>query len=735
MATLTDQDSHADLGELEAASASQQSGDSKPSLTPKELAAGEDAPGEGLYKAVKDKLKKKGSWKRKAGISTGAAGLGGGMVLLIFFVLPPLKLIHLAETLKLDMGNNESSSHVGINRLFRYAKTGELGTTRVSRLGEKVFTNARQQLAEIGITFEENKAFGNLKTITVDPSKNPAMKGMTQSQAKSYLASEFKDAGITTRDITASGGKLTINSREVGIGSTRFIVKKSLSMLDNGRIMTWLRARSFTKFFNLPSIFHPWQRAQAKAETKLATRLEARAKERERKAKTSKYESAKGRAAEASLRSKLTGIRGVAGGALLFTGVLCVIRDSAEDAVTYNREAVALQGVADATEQIAMGSQEQSGMDFTNKQVRESAIALTDSKGGDVFQSKPLQAKTDPFVKTGVDLPIEYAQAFGGTTASMLKNLGGTAAAAACSDVGQAIQIVGGLALLISAIPTGGGTAAVYAGLKTVGSIAIGVGVMVGIQHLLTNFLESEPFPDNLAAPVRGGILAYGSREAANIVARSGGGVDLGPTVSAQIDLEIAQKDQQEFQSRPLLARLFDVVDYRSLSSRIIDKQSTDPMQQLHNMASGLLNFGSLFSNLASALSPRAAAADTPYNWGFNRFGIPKRIQTNDAYQDPYANADAAAAILSGPSGQDYIDRAKKCFGTTIFKMDNLWTVRPDTDVNPQSSEYEDAHCNQASDSNWDRMIVFVWDSTNMDAAACYAGVQDSCVIATGRQQ
>lgn len=734
-APTTEQDSPPDIGELEA-SAGQQGSAGKTGLSPQELGAEESSPGESLYKSGKAKQKKKRSWQKKAGISAGAAGLGGGMVLLIFFILPPLKLIHLAETLKLDMGGNESSSHTSINRLFRYAKTGELGTTRVSRLGEKIFSNARAQLADIGITFEENKAFGNLRTITVEPAKNPAMQGMTQKQAKEYLAREFKDAGISTRDITASGGKLTINSREVGIGSTRFIVKKSLSMLDSGRISTWLRVRNFTKFFNLPSLFHPWQKAQAKAETKLATRLEARAKEKERKSKTSKVDLPEGHAAETRLRSKFRGISGIAGGALLFTGVLCTIRDSADDAVTYNRDVVALQGVADATEAIAMGSQQQSGMDFTTKQVRESALTLTDADGGDVFQSKPLKAKTDPYVTTGVELPIEYAQAFGGTLASTLKNAGGTAAAAACSNVGQALQIVGGLALLIAAIPTGGGTAAVYAGLKTVGSIAVSAAVMVGLQHLLTDFLESEPFPDNLAAPIKGGIMAYGSREMANIAARSGGGVDLGPTVSAELDMEIIQKDQQEFQKRPLLARLFDVNDYHSLASRVIDKQSTDPAQQVHNMASSLLNFGSIFSNLVSALNPRkAAAAGTPYNWGFNRYGIPPRILTNDAYDDPYANAEATAAILSGPSGQDYIDRAKKCFGVSVFKLNDLWTVRPDTDVNPQSTEYEDAHCNQASDPNWDRMIVFVWNSTDMEAAACYAGDKEACVIATGRQQ
>lgn len=732
MPTLTDEDSQTDIGKLEAAGGSGAAAPGKSALSPEELSASEGTPGDGLYKR---KPRPKTSWQKKAGISAGAAGLGGGMIILIFFVLPPLKLMHLAETLKLDMSHNEDSSSKSVNRLFKYAKTGELGQTRVGWLGEKVLSKARVQLAEIGITFEENKAFGNIRTITVDPSKNPAMKGMTTKQATAYLAREFSDAGITARDITASGGKLTINSREVGIGSTRFIAKKSLSYLESGKVTTWLRARSFNKFFNLPSLFHPWQRAQAKVEAKLATKAEARARSREQKEATRNYDSLKGKVAESNLRSKLTGVKAVAGGALLFTGMLCMVRDSSEDAVAYNREVIVLQAVADATGQIAEGSQQQSGLDFKSTQVRDSAIALTDADGGDVFQSKPLQAKNDPFIKTGVELPIEYMQAFGGTTANALKNVGGTAAAAACSDVGQALQIVGGLALLIAAIPTGGGTGAVYAGLKTVGSIAVGVGVMVGLQYLLTEFLEGKPFPDDMAAPIQGGILAYGSREMANIAGRSGGGVDLGPTVSAQIDINNVLQEQEEFRSRPLFARLFDVTDYRSLSSRVIDKQSSDPAQQLHNMASGLLNFGSLFSNLASALSPRVAAAETPYNWGFNRFGIPPRILNNDHFEDPYAVSEVAAGILNGPSGADYIARAKTCFGDTILKVDNRWAVRLDGDVNPQSSEYEDARCNRQDDVNWDHIIAFVWYTVDMETTSCYDGEQQDCILVTGRQQ
>lgn len=711
----------------------------KDAPTTKELSQAEDTPGRQLYSGGQNK-KKKISLRKRIGLAAGLAGFGGGGILFLAIVtLPSLKIMHLAEVLKLDLSSNEESSNKSLNRLFRYARSDNVGSTRVSWLGERVFKSARAQLSDIGITIQANEKFSNIKTITFDLTKNPELKNMTRDQARTFLADKFKDIKITEADIkNVSDTKLTINSRRVGISATRFILKSSLSQLEGGKIASAIRMRNITKFYNLPSIFHPWKRVDAKFDNWIAARAEARAREKARKARVSKYSSPKAQAAKAALKARWSGISRVAGGTLLLTGVVCMIRDSAEDVVVYNREAIALPAVVDAAEMMAMGSQLQAGTDFGPSQLSDALTLLGDSKGGDVFNSLPLRAKIDPLERYGIDLPIEYVQAFGGTTARTLKDLGGDAGAAACSDIGQSLQIVGGLALLLGSIPTGGGSGVVYAGIKTVASVAIGAAVMAGVQHLITAWLETDPWPEDMTAEVKGGMLAYGSRELAAINARSGGGIDLGSSTSAELDVRAALASQQEFQSKSVFARVFDATDHRSLAGILIDKQSTNPSQQLQTIAAGLFNFRLLFSSITNIFSsPLVHAADAkPYNWGSNRYGIPSRIIDNPAYDDPYANADFVASnILNVKSVRDeYLDRAKRCFGVTISQINNFWAVTPQNDVNPNDSEYEKGRCNEGGEK-WDRLMLFIHDSSNMEATACFEGDTEACGIITGRPQ
>lgn len=664
---------------------------------------------------------------RRAKVGIGGGLLTGGIGISALFGLGSFQAIHLSQILSLDQLSNEQSSNLRMNALFRYARSGgAIGETRVSYLGSKKFASTRNQLANIGITFNENKMFGTTKGLIVDTNKFPETKGLSRDQARTKLVEFYKSSGISEADIkNVSGNKLYIDSRTLGISSTRKLVDNSVQALDGGKISTWTRQRVVKTYFNLPSAFHPIKKTEAKLNQKNATRVEAKQREKARK-EAREYKSQTLEDARGKLKSNLTGAKAAAAGALLVTSGICLARDSADEAVIFNREAIVIPQTLEAVDRIAVGAQQQSGMDFDASQLGDINQLSTDEDGRSIWDARALQAKTNPYASEGEDLPWDYGQAFsGGGTANTLKELGGTAGSWACSPVGVTAQAIGGIALIGFAPFTGGGTAAALGALKVGTQAAVGAAVMIGLQNLLTNALKEDAIPDDISAPLQGNLLAYGSRELANINARAAGGVELSSEESMLVDSQIANSSKQEFLAKPLFAQLFDASDYRSITGQVVNSMST-PKQELKNLASSLLNMGPRLASTFSSLLPSVQAA-TPYEYGFNRYGIPARILNNEAYADPYENADIVADLLNSDTGKDYIDRASKCFGVTLEMKNALWAVTPAGDVNPQSSEYEDARCNDASDPNWDRLMLFVKDSSEIEAAACYLGEEDSC--------
>jgi surface antigen/endonuclease/exonuclease/phosphatase family metal-dependent hydrolase len=665
------------------------------------------------------------SKKSKAGIGGGI--LAGGIGLSSLFGLGSMQAIHLTNILSLDQVSNEQSSDLRMNQLFRYVRSGgNLGETRVTWLGSKKFHATVQDLKKIGVTFNTNETFGVLKGTVIELDKYPVTKNVAQENARAKLSTHFQKSGIKASDIRIVGNKAYID-KNLGISASRSLVNEVVSPLEGGKISTAIKTRQVKKFYKLPSIFHPFQKIDAKINKKLMTRAEA-IKERKAQREGKTYESSKRAAAYEEFKSKTSGVRVAASGALLITGGTCMARSAADSAITYNREAVVLPQVVDVADALAIGAQQQSGQDFDASQLDLYNSLMSDPDGKSIWDAKAIKAKTDPTTQSGEELPAKYEQAFVATSgANTLRDLGGTAGAAACSPLGQGVQLVAGGILLALSLPTGGVSTVAYGGLKIAGGAAAGIAVMSALHDLISSSLKDEPIPDNIAAPVRGNLLGYASRELSNVNARASGGVELSDKESAALDSQALQQTRADFLSKPLFARIFDASDYRSLVGQLVDKFG-GPKQATQRFAAGFANIGSAITRTLGSLIPSAHAA-SQFNYGFNRFGIPERILNNPAYQDPYDNAEKVAAVLDGDQGSNYIDRASKCFGVTITKTDNLWSVIPESDVNPLSGDYEGAHCNASNDSSWDRIMLFVKDSTEMEAAACYLGEEDSCKV------
>jgi hypothetical protein len=302
--------------------------------------------------------------------------------------------------------------------------------------------------------------------------------------------------------------------------------------------------------------------------------------------------------------------------------------------------------------------------------------------------------------------------------------------------VGQFLQLAAGLALIISGFADAGVSWGAYATAKGA-EFTASAGVVYWIQHEAVNILKSKAIvPEVMSGPLGGNILAYGAREAANIEARASGGVAMSGTQTAVLDKQAEQQDQKQFRSESFFARVFDVHDYRSLASRAIDSSNPSMTQDAKDFASSLFGVRGILHNISSIFNPAAHAASQPYDWGFPQYGIPSTMASSPLFANPYDNADKVAALLdSSCLNSDgttnvscgYIKKANQCFGVAISKDNGVWNVAAEKSVIPTDGSYLDAHCADMSDMNWQRMMLFVFDTRTMDAIACDQGDDSSC--------
>lgn len=669
------------------------------------------------------------SRRKKAGIAGGI--ITGGVGISAFFGLGSFQAIHLMQTLLPDFESSQETSDIRMNGMIRYVKSGgNLGETRVSFLGSRKFAIAKTDLDRIGVSFNANEVFGVNKGLVIDADKYPVTRNVPKEKIPDALLKHFNRnrTYLNSSNIRVEGNKILIEGNvgeRLSIAARRALVNDSISQLEGGAISKWLKARQIKKYYNLPSAFHVFKRADAKITEGIEKRYTAKQQEKAwREGK--EYESSKKQAAYKAIQEETTGFRAAAAGTLLFTAGVCIARDAAHDAITYNREAIVIPQALQAGAAIAVGAQQMSGMDFAPEQLDAFNELMKDKEGKTIYDAKAMRAKVDPLNPQGEELPQEYDQAFNeNTAASVLADIGGKAGGLACSTPGQIAQgILGGILAALS-IPTGGGTAVAYGSLKLAGGAAAGVAAMSALHNIIASGLQNEPIPEDISAPVKGGLLAYGSRELANITARGTGGVELSKSESAMLDIKAADQGVADFQSKSLFAKIFDAKDFRSVAGQSIDSLG-EPSNVAQTFASSLANIGSTFATSLKSLYPSADAAEV-FDYGFNRYGIPQRLLENDNYRDPYQNAEIIASKLNGEEGEGLVDRADKCFGATVANEGGLWGVTPERDVNPNSKEYEEAKCDEEGNQTWDRMILFVSDTLDMEAAACYMGEEESC--------
>jgi hypothetical protein len=676
-----------------------------------------------------------------------SGGIAGSTVAIVIFILTitsgPLQFIHLSQILQKNFWAQEKVSSIRTKGLFRYAKTKDIGETRVGFLGSQRFAKATAQLKELGIEFTDRiSATGAPRTMVIDTSKYPDYKKLSTAEKKAAIIRDFqvKDPTIISRRGNVFSIKLSSTSLK-GIDFSSALLKTSLSKLDKGKLATAMNFRILKKFYNMPRLFSPLEKVTSAKQNQLGEVLTPKQAEEERSKQINKSvaETPEALKARSSVKELLENNKTrILTTALIGQTTICLIRSVADDSITFNRAAIILPATVQAVDKVSVGSQVQSGQNFNIGQLGGIAEGFKDSDGGTIWAAKSLQATAGEANPSGPDLPGDFGQAFSGkTTADNIRGsveihiLGRDVTAAVCSQAGKLVGAVIGLGAIITGFIDFGGSWAAYVAQQAAVAAAT-AGVLYFFQQEFSNIIQDKAIvPDVLSGPLGGNLLAYGAREASNVGARASGGVELDGTENTVVDKQQKLEDESKFRSLSVSSRLFNIHDSRSSISRLIDRINPDPMQQVAGLGTGFANFLTTIPHSLASVFPKAQAAGATYRWGFPKYGIPQDIAEDPNYEDPYDNADRVATELDEQHCDIKSDcpartRAMKCFGADINKDSGKWSVVAERDVNPGSRDYTGAHCAEGS-NEWHRIMLFVFDSRLMDAVACYQEDVDSC--------
>ncbi|MGB4759514.1 MAG: peptidoglycan recognition family protein [Candidatus Saccharimonadales bacterium] len=689
----------------------------------KDFEAGKKGKGEGddgnsFWTDTRNHKKRKGFWNRKRAAAAGGAasasilailGLGG-------IATGPFQLIHLGQILGGNFAGQEDAASQRMQGLFRYIRSGNVGETRLTYIQSKMNARMQATLEKNGITIRTASVSGQVTTISIDTAKNPQYSGLSKENAIKAIAA---DNGLDVSKISQiENGKFAFNMSDATISQKRSVIKAAVKSQGLGRIAAAQQVRILAKYYNAPSMFHPFKKLAAKGDAAIAKAIDDWKKKRTEKVKATSPE-AKARLSKAKTAFGITG-----GSILAVQGAVCVVREIASDINQINYENVVKPAQQIAVDAIAMGNQTQVGEDMDARLAGAVVEGFYDQKTDTtVSQSKPLRAEQGLRGGIEVDPEVKAAHSSNGTAASIVDFIDSTLAGEyACSDVALVAGTVAGLAL----IPlTGGGSALATNALKA-GTAAV---ALAAITTIVPKLLADEVVPQDLAGAVGGNLAAYGARSAANSAFIPSAGVALSDSQSAQLEAQQRQEDLEEFQSKSFASRMFDLKDHRSLIAQVMQTQSPNPAQNLTNIAHSFLNTGnSSVASLKNALAPHAYAYDVvAYDYGFPRYGFSQEDLDNPNTQDPYDNADKAAQLLN--STPSYITDAKTCFGVDITKGTHGWQIVPVKDINVTSAEYTSANCAKPGDLNWLRIRMFIFDSRTMNAYACYEGDQEACAL------
>ena len=701
---------------------------------------------------------KKGSLKRlltpkKALIGVGTTLVVSGSLFFVNLIGGPLELLHLSNILDRTSQPTQSMmrSRTGsMLRNARAAQTGDIGESRVSRIGSRIFSNVTNQLANIGVEFSDRSSrTGRPGVMSVDGNRHPQFRDIPGGpQREAAVARHY---GINQSRVSTVSGRVIVDLQGYSAGAVRALVDTSLRNLEDGRVKTAMNKRVMAKFFNVPSLFRPFQRVQADTEQRLDTRAQRRQTERERKATKRPTLSPRYQSAIDTAKSRLQGWSGRIAVLTTLQGVYCNIYGVRDLLPLINYAQVVVPASIESIDKRAVPAQLQAGENVSLAQANavvesfsydaqeaineigadnldiEDIEQMEANDGKSIWSGKALSALANNNSGAGQEIDPGYKLAFSGqlegeNLSSLFED--SVAGSITCSTAGMVVGGVLGTALAF--VPVAGWKArAAIAGGQTLLFMAA-TNVITGIVIDRTSEHAMEVF----SGPQGGNLLAYGARASNNMNAQSMGGVELSNTQTAALLREANERERLELQERSFAQRTLDISDHRSVLGQTYRSLSTKFEAGFLKGLFSLFNPVTLFSSISNSITS-VVRADTneSYDWGFPVYGVPLDILNNDKYEDPYYNASVVTTILDtrDSRSEDLIERAEICFGVRVVNQSGEWNVLRDEAVNPLEDDYIDADCDDLSDEDWARMMLFVFDNSIITALDCYEGNRVSC--------
>ena len=752
----------------------------------------------GFFRAenVKELAKKEGKsfirsklhFGKRAKISLLVSALlgGGGLAIVILALIAGgFQFIHAGRSLD-QFHMSVMSDQTGIIALklarnMYQVNNDERQKTRLGVLGNYWADSTTNKMRAAGYSF--NYESGAFKSYTVDPNKftkaqYPGLASSSPEDVQKYFQQRYGMATTINADGTLNlkttgsafkeGRLLRSAMRSSGMGPVSYLnshIIKSKQGYSYNPMRQWITDKD-NKFFEKfdeakkKKEFEKRQRAYTRAgvtpaslTVRTGTDSEGRPVNQEAGDDTQRLiddGQAAQAAAEAGDPSKLNEFRsGMAGkltvGGLAAIGVLCLAQGLAAQWDVLQAQNVIAPMERMAAQTLSWGSaNEDGGADNVDAEMNGfMADLLFDEKTGTSFEEacswQANAGRTQS--KDCVDLPDDARiDADGGFLTRLLSRIPGLEQA--CSTAGQVI-LIGVSVIALGPLTTAFGTAF---------GLAAGPAIFAFSGWLMNFFLGNQV--DAIAeGAVRGAYMDAGAYMMANDQSMTLGGLPMSDEVSNETRSQARAENMEEFRSQTLAYRLFDTNDPRSFFSQVIDKQAPDPVDNLARTATGILGtvgrFGDIFMRPLVATVGAETTESSNYDYGRPMTGmLPEFFTSNDpSMENLYTNANEVADILDVRSQQDgadnYVTRAKKCFGRDIVKTDatdnngvsyQQWSLAPPTpgdvplykdvtDPDNKCYEGEDRDTGKVDVTNpWSKTRMFIFASTTMESMSCNFG-------------
>lgn len=707
--------------------------------------------------------------RRRTTIGGGLVGLlvGGGFMGLSF-MSGPFQFIHIAQLLSSHgtIASQNDASDERMGKLYRWlGNGGDAGETRIGHLSSKLKDRMLADLDSIGLKPD----YGKLTTykgfvIDTENEKSP-YHGMSEDEIKAKLASKGITDGITVKD-----GKVTVSADSYTAKKTS--LRAMVSDMHESKIPNALRVRILAKYGFVT--WHPlkildgklnskaydlWDKAREKrlstgqTETTIDTTDAERqdtTQDADGKSTTTTTPVEDGKVTiptaeelQAKLKSvgELKGL-GAAGGAADAAGLLCATKAASDSVglIKYAQDIMPLMRMG--FDAITVGSQIMAGKDVdTNELSKLSEQFFDESKRGTPDASwanaQTFQADAGEAI-TGKDLDPGLKETLKPGKPSFLSWVDGIPhTGALCGKAGS--WATTGISIAIGVFSGGAVTAAV--------GFATSYFASGPLMEKLSHFLAGDAVNVLAKGAAWGNAVNYGSIYNGNAMAVQSGGTQLSESVVVQLDAQHDTDYQAGFSSKSLAARVFDPYDSRSLLSHVIDQQNPNIPQNVASLFGSFSQLGSVLAHLPDTLfgSMVHAAPTTGYDYHIPQYGFSS--QDMDAVDNPYANAQKAAATLDipctnpdgsahHPCGQDYVNKARTCFNVTITNGPDGWDVIPGASNDASffnfydPDTYNPVDCANPSGldaTSWLQMRFFIFDTGVMEGYACQQGDETSC--------